>query len=77
MAVTKLGRLARSVKHLCDLAAELVALGVHLVVLDQAIDTSTPWPRVRAGLLSGLGGARFERRRGLQAGGAPVRPAQE
>jgi DNA invertase Pin-like site-specific DNA recombinase len=42
LVVTKLDRLARSVRHLTTLAAELEALGVDLVVLDQAIDTSTP-----------------------------------
>jgi DNA invertase Pin-like site-specific DNA recombinase len=42
LAVVKLDRLARSVRHLTALAAELAALGVDLVVLDQAIDTSTP-----------------------------------
>lgn len=41
VAVTKLDRLARSVRHLCDLAADLEARGVALIVLDQAIDTST------------------------------------
>ncbi len=46
VVVTKLDRLARSVKHLCDVAAELEALGVDLVVLDQAIDTSTPTGRL-------------------------------
>ncbi len=42
VAVVKLDRLARSVRHLTALAAELEALGVDLVVLDQGIDTSTP-----------------------------------
>lgn len=38
----KLDRLARSVQHLTALAADLEAVGVGLVVLDQAIDTTTP-----------------------------------
>jgi DNA invertase Pin-like site-specific DNA recombinase len=42
LAITKLDRLARSVRHLTTLAAELEALGVGLVVLDQSIDTTTP-----------------------------------
>lgn len=42
VAVVKLDRLARSVRHLVEVAAELEALGVALVVLDQGIDTSTP-----------------------------------
>src|SRR3989442_10960301 len=40
--VTKLDRLARSTRHLVTLGAELEALGVDLVVLDQAVDTTTP-----------------------------------
>jgi DNA invertase Pin-like site-specific DNA recombinase len=42
VVVTKLDRLARSVRHLCELAADFEARGVALVVLDQGIDTSTP-----------------------------------
>ena len=42
LAITKLDRLARSVRHLTTLAADLEALGVDLIVLDQSIDTSTP-----------------------------------
>ncbi len=41
VACVKLDRLARSVHHLCDLATDLKARGVALVVLDQGIDTST------------------------------------
>ncbi len=46
VVVTKLDRIARSVRHLTELAAELEPLGVALVVLDQAIDTSTPTGRL-------------------------------
>src|SRR5207247_10425474 len=42
----KLDRLARSVRHLVTLAKELEVLGVDLVVLDQAIDTTTPSGRL-------------------------------
>ncbi len=42
VACVKLDRLARSVRHLTTLAAEFEALGIGLVVLDQAIDTTTP-----------------------------------
>jgi DNA invertase Pin-like site-specific DNA recombinase len=42
LVVVKLDRLARSTRHLVNLAAELAALGINLVVLDQSIDTSTP-----------------------------------
>jgi len=46
VACTKLDRLARSTHHLVVLAKELEALGVDLVVLDQAIDTTTPSGRL-------------------------------
>ncbi|HTF32792.1 MAG TPA: recombinase family protein [Myxococcota bacterium] len=59
LAVTKLDRLARSVRHLTTLAAELEALGVDLVVLDQAIDTSTPAGRLLFNVLGSI--AEFER----------------
>jgi hypothetical protein len=45
VVVTKLDRLARSVRDLCNLTADLEALGVDLVVIDQGIDTSTPLVR--------------------------------
>lgn len=43
---TELSRLARSARHLCDLAAELQAAGVALVVLRQSIDTGSPSGRL-------------------------------
>ena len=46
VVVTRLDRVARSVRHLTQLAVELEALGVALVVLNQAIDTSTPSGRL-------------------------------
>ncbi len=45
VACVKLDRLARSVSHLVALVRELEVLGVDLVVLDQAIDTTTPAAR--------------------------------
>jgi len=42
VVIVKLDRLARSTRHLVALVAELEALKVDLVVLDQAIDTTTP-----------------------------------
>jgi DNA invertase Pin-like site-specific DNA recombinase len=57
--VTKLDRLARSTRHLVTLAAELEALGVDLVVLDQAVDTTTPAGRLLFHVLSAI--AEFER----------------
>jgi DNA invertase Pin-like site-specific DNA recombinase len=54
----KLDRLARSVRHLTALAAELQALGVDLVVLDQSIDTGTPTGRLLFHVLGAI--AEFE-----------------
>jgi DNA invertase Pin-like site-specific DNA recombinase len=59
VACTKLDRLARSTRHLVTLAAELQALGVDLVVLDQAIDTTTPSGRLLFHVLAAI--AEFER----------------
>jgi DNA invertase Pin-like site-specific DNA recombinase len=41
----RLDRLARSVHHLLDMAKELEALGVALVITEQSIDTTTPTGR--------------------------------
>lgn len=59
VACTKLDRLARSTRHLCELIEELEALGVDLVVLDQAIDTSTPTGKLVFHVLGAV--AEFER----------------
>ena len=56
---TKLDRLARSTRHLCNLAAEFEALDVDLVILDMAVDTSTPMGRLLFSVLAGV--AEFER----------------
>lgn len=58
VVVTKLDRLARSVRHLTNLAAELEALGVALVVLDQSIDTGTPTGKLLFHVLGSI--AEFE-----------------
>ncbi len=55
----KLDRLARSVRHLTTLAAELEALGVDLIVVDQSIDTSRPSGRLLFHVLASIG--EFER----------------
>jgi DNA invertase Pin-like site-specific DNA recombinase len=57
--VTKLDRLARSVHHLLTVAKELEALGVGLVVTEQALDTTTPSGRLLFHVLASV--AEFER----------------
>jgi len=59
VAVTKLDRLARSTHHPVTIAKELEALGVDLVVLDQAIDSTTPSGRLLFHVLAAI--AEFER----------------
>ncbi len=59
VVVTKLDRIARSVRHLTQLAADLEELDVALVVLDQAIDTSTSSGRLLFHVLGSI--AEFER----------------
>ncbi len=56
---TKLDRLARSTLQLVTLGKELDTLGVDLVVLDQAIDTTTPSGRLLFHVLAAI--AEFER----------------
>lgn len=59
IVVTKLDRLARSVKHLVDLTDQLETKGVALRVLDMGLDTSTPNGRLMLNLLGSIG--QFER----------------
>ena len=58
VAVTKLDRLARSTRHLCEMSDELKAVGADLIVLDQAIDTSTPSGKLLFDVLAAV--AEFE-----------------
>jgi DNA invertase Pin-like site-specific DNA recombinase len=55
VAVWRLDRLARSVRHLTQLGADFEALGVDLIVLDQAIDTSTSAGRFLFHTLAAVG----------------------
>ncbi len=59
VACVKLDRLARSVHHLVALSREWETLGVDLVVLDQAIDTTTPSGRLLFHVLASI--SEFER----------------
>lgn len=59
VACVKLDRLARSVHHLVAMVREFEALGVDLVVLDQALDTSTPSGRLLFHVLASI--SEFER----------------
>ncbi len=56
---TKLDRLARSTHHLISLGKELEALGVDLVITEQALDRTTPTGRLLFHVLAAL--AEFER----------------
>ncbi len=53
--VWRLDRLARSVRHLVNVAADLESLGIDLVVLDQAIDTGTSAGRFLFHTLAAVG----------------------
>jgi DNA invertase Pin-like site-specific DNA recombinase len=59
VVAVKLDRLARSVHHLVAMVREFEVLGVDLVVLDQAIDTTTPSGRLLFHVLASV--AEFER----------------
>lgn len=58
LAITRLDRMGRSIKHLLEVAESLQEKGVTLRVLEQAIDTSTPQGTLTLHLLSAL--AQFE-----------------
>jgi DNA invertase Pin-like site-specific DNA recombinase len=60
LVVTRLDRLARSLHHLYTMARDLEQRGIHLVVLDQQIDTSTPSGELHFHMLGAI--AQFENR---------------
>lgn len=59
LIVTKLDRLARSVKHLHDVVEAITAKGASLRILDMSIDTGTSSGRLMLNLLGSI--AQFER----------------
>ena len=54
LVITRLSRAMRSLRHLLDLAAGLDERGVGLVVLKQAIDTTTPTGRLVFHILAAI-----------------------
>lgn len=56
--VSRLDRLARSTRHLCEISELLREKKVALVVIDQSIDTSTPTGRLLFNMLASI--AEFE-----------------
>lgn len=58
LVITKLDRLGRSLANLIEIAADLQRRGVHLVVLDQGIDTTTAVGRMFFQILGSI--AEFE-----------------
>jgi DNA invertase Pin-like site-specific DNA recombinase len=52
--ITRLSRAMRSLRYLLDLAADLRARGIHLVVLKQGIDTTTPTGRLQFHMLGAI-----------------------
>ena len=60
IAVWRIDRLARSIKHLIEIAADLNARGIHLKSLCDPIDTSSPGGEMVFHILAAL--AQFERR---------------
>ena len=59
LVITRIDRLARSMLHLCTLAADFEARGIHLKVLEQVIDTNSPTGKLQFHLLAAF--AEFEK----------------
>jgi len=59
LVITKIDRVARSVSHLCEIETRLHAKGASLLVLNPAIDTSTPIGRLVFNMVAAI--AQFER----------------
>lgn len=58
LVITKLDRMARSTNHLTSIAEDLKQRGIELIVIDQAIDTSTPTGKLLFNMLASI--AEFE-----------------
>lgn len=69
LAVTRLDRLGRSLRDLANIAHELSERGAHLVVTEQAVDTSTSAGRAFFGMLSVFAQFETDIRRERQAEG--------
>lgn len=54
LVITKLDRLARSTLHLTQIADDLEKRRIHLVVTDQAIDTTTPTGKLLFNMLASI-----------------------
>jgi len=70
LVICKLDRLARSLKELLEITADLEARGVDLVVLDQHLDTTTPTGRLTFQVLGAV--AQFEREMAIERTRASV-----
>jgi DNA invertase Pin-like site-specific DNA recombinase len=69
LAVTRLDRLGRSLRDLANIAHELSERGAHLIVTEQAVDTSTSAGRAFFGMLAVFAAFETDIRRERQAEG--------
>ena len=69
LVITKLDRLARSTFHLTQIAEQLRGKGVELVVIDQAIDTSTATGKLLFNVLASISEFETELRKERQVDG--------
>ncbi len=75
LVITKLDRLARSIKDLTNILATLDEKGVNLVILDMNLDTTTPTGRLMINLLGSI--AQFERELLLERQKIGIQKAKE
>ena len=76
LVVTHLDRLARSLTHLCTIASDLAQRQIHLLVLDQQIDTSTPSGELHFHLLGAIAQFDYRLRRARQLEGIAAAQAR-